>query len=124
MTCFIELRLEHGDTMATSSECDLTSLKGVHITPKRAFKNLMRDVAERLEDKEAKDICWQMELPKLLEEKPALEVLRWLIDHGKCSETNAQPLVELFKDIRREDLAGRVEDFQKEFGKDMRNCLL
>ena len=49
--------------------------------------------------------------------------LRWLIDHGKCSETNAQPLVELFKDIRREDLAGRVEDFQKEFGKDMRNRL-
>lgn len=109
--------------MATSSECDLTTTaasKGVHITPKRAFKNLVRDVAERLEDKEATDICWQMELPKWLEEKPVLEVLKWLISHGKCSETNVQPLVELFKDINRKDLAGRVEDFQKEFGKDLR----
>lgn len=96
--------------MATPSRCDLT---------KRAFKNLIRDVAERLEDKEVKDICWQMDLPKCLEEKPALEVMKWLLSHGKCSVTNAQPLVELFKDIQRKDLAERVENFQKEFGKDL-----
>ena len=110
--------------MATSSECDLTTIamsKGICITPdrrKHAFKSLVSDIAERLENKDVKNICWQMELPNSLEKKAALEALKWLVKHGRCSDTDIQPLAQLLKDIRREDLAGRVETFQKEFGKD------
>lgn len=112
--------------MATSSECDLMTTatsKGAssHITPdrrKRAFRNLVSGVAERLEKQEVNDICWQMDLPDFLQEKPALETLKWLVRKGKCSETYVQPLVQVLKDVHREDLAERVETFQKEFGKD------
>ena len=117
----------HEYTMATSSECDLTTTaasKGAssHITPdrrKRAFRNLVSGVAEHLEKQEVNDICWQMDLPDFLQEKPALETLKWLVRQGKCSESDVQPLVQLLKDIHREDLAERVETFQKKFGKDL-----
>ena len=115
----------HRLQMAASSECDLTitaASKGTYSTPDhraraRTFKSLVSDLAERLESKDVKKICWQLDLPPSLQEKTALEALMWLVKHGKCSEINIQPLVQLLKDIHREELAGRVETFQNEFGK-------
>ena len=91
--------------MATSSECDLmttAALKSTssHITPdhcKCAFRNLVSGVAEHLKKQEVNDICWQMDFPDFLQDKPALETLKWLVRQGKCSESDIQPLVQLLK---------------------------
>ena len=82
-----------------------------------AFKSLVSDVAEHLDNKDVKNICWQMDAPNSMQEKTALEVLTWLVKHGKFSEVEVRPLAELLKDIHREDLTGRVETFWEEFGK-------
>lgn len=84
---------------------------------RREFRSLVSDIAERLDDKNVKDIAWHKDLPPSLNDKPALDILEHLYRRGHFTEYKVGQLEQLLKDIHREDLIGRVGTFSEEFGK-------
>ena len=83
---------------------------------KRAFRSLVSDIAQHLDNNNVKDINWQEGVPASLQDRPALDVLQYLHRRGVYNEHEVRPLVQLLKDIHREDLIGLVDAFREQFG--------
>lgn len=88
---------------------------------KREFRSLVSDIAEHLDDNNVKSIIWQEQLPSSLTGKTSLDVLQYLYKHGKFSESKVAPLVQLLKDIHREDLTSKVDTFLEKYGEFQRS---
>ena len=82
---------------------------------KRAFRRLVSDVAENFDDNNKRHLHWQAQLPPQLKDKSSLDILEHLHKHGFFTEYEVRPLVQLLKDIHRQDLITRVDAFSEEF---------
>ena len=78
----------------------------------------MCDLADRFDNDDVKLINFLEGTPPWLKEKSALEVLEYLYKHRKFTEFEVRPLVQLLKDIHREDLTGKVDAYWEEFGEE------
>lgn len=77
------------------------------------FKILLFQLAESLEARDREGIIFIYGLPPDLEKQSALKILLRLEMDGKISATEPSLLEEIFKNIKRMDLAKRVKEFAK-----------
>lgn len=77
------------------------------------FKILLFQLAESLEPRDREGIIFIYDLPSDLERQSALKILLRLEMVGKISATELSLLEEVFKNIKRIDLAKRVKEFAK-----------
>lgn len=87
------------------------------------FRSLVSDIAEHLDEKDVDKIIWQKHVPSNMKDRSALAVLEWLYNHGHYTANNVRPLAQLLKTIHREDMNGKVESYQEEFGESI-SCTL
>lgn len=80
---------------------------------KKAFAVLLFQLSRRLKDEEVAAIILIEDLPKPLEEKGPLEVLIQLQMLGKITESDPSTLQNVFHNLNRMDLVGKVKDFIK-----------
>ena len=86
---------------------------------KRAFRRLVSDIADSLDDINTRNLHWQVQAPSSLKDKSALDILEHLYKRGSFTEYEVRPLQQLLKDIHREDLTSRVDGFLEEFGEEI-----
>ena len=77
------------------------------------FRQLICDLSEYINTSDATMIAYLKNIPEAAPSKTGLELLKELHVKGKYTATRAQPLVDLMMSIKRNDLAERVQQYQR-----------
>ena len=93
--------------MAESSGCTETR--------QSAFRKLISEISDRLQPDEV-DKCWFLRNVPRDRASTALGTLGYLLQVGKFSHSNVEPLAKLLRDINRHDLVeDMVESYRREY---------